>query len=103
MSDHKLSRIEKETTITFNESENYARVETYNKRLNRRIAKLCETYADFIVIGQGEKFGEYLVPKKYIQISKPRRQSTEQKIKVAYHGKLALKRYWEKQNLSKNR
>lgn len=101
MNGYKLPRTERETAITFNEAEDYARIETYNKRLKLRLEKLCKEHKDFKTLERDNTFGVYLVPKKYINISKPRRISQVQKEKAARHGKIALKKYWEKQKRQK--
>lgn len=77
------SRLEQETIINFNEEEKVASVYTFNKTLQRRLAKLAEQYPDDCKrefdTWQPEGSVDYTVPKKWIKINPPRFVSDKQK------------------------
>ena len=77
------SRLEQETIINFNEEEKVASVYTFNKTLQRRLAKLAEQYPDDCKrefdTWQPEGSVDYSVPKKWIKINPPRFVSDKQK------------------------
>lgn len=74
MDNYKLSNIEKETVILFNEAEKEAEVFTYNGRIIRRIEPLCNDFPQEFkrVKDNGAGGVTYHVPKRRIQISSPR-------------------------------
>lgn len=69
----KLSKIEKETIILFNEEESLGKVYTYNKKLINKLDKFCEDFPEsFSFMREYEDGGkEYIVSKRYISIRKP--------------------------------
>lgn len=76
----RLTPFEKETILNFNEGEKTASVYTYNTPMRRRLDQLLKTRPDEIsVVRSGEDFTEYVVPKKWIKVSPPRRVSEEAK------------------------
>ncbi len=77
----KLSNLEKETIILFNEAEADAEVYTYNPSLQRRLLALCETRPE-----QARKTGmsgggalTVTIPKKWIKVVPPRVLSPAQR------------------------
>ena len=76
-----LSKYEKETIINFNEAEKVASVYTHNKALKRKLAALTEQYPDECIImsTNHDAMGiEYIVPKRWIKVSPPRKTSESQ-------------------------
>lgn len=76
------SRLEQETIINFNEEEKTASVYTFNKRLQRKLARLAEEYPDECRKAKTWQPGEsveYIVPKKWIKVNAPRVLTEEQK------------------------
>lgn len=77
----KLSKLEQETIITFNEVEDFAEVYTHNGRLRKRLAELAEARADDVQY-RGADHGSvsYRVPKKWIRVqaSSRRKDLTEE-------------------------
>ena len=70
------SRLEQETIINYNEEEKLASVYTFNKSLKRKLARLAEERPSECRLAktwQPEESVEYLVPKKWIKVSPPRR------------------------------
>lgn len=98
----KLSRAEKETAIVFNEESDSATIETYNRRLIKRLDELCKKHSGFYAIETGTELCAYEVPKKYIWIAKPRKKSDYQKTLAGVHGARALKLHREKQKNAEN-
>ena len=66
----KLSKLEQETIITFNEAEDFAEVYTHNGRLRKRLAELAAARADDVQY-RGADHGSvsYRVPKKWIKVN----------------------------------
>lgn len=77
----KLSNLERETVITFNEAENFAEVFTYNSRMKRTLAGLAaDRPSDVEHIKTTPEGGEtYSIPKGWLKIRAPRILSEAQK------------------------
>ena len=76
-----LSKYEQETIINFNEAEKVASVYTHNKALKRKLAALAEQYPDECITmsTNHDAMGvDYVVPKRWIKVSPPRRVSEAQ-------------------------
>lgn len=79
-----LTRIEKETVITFNELEPTAHVYTCNSRMKGKLGKLhAERPADVILLSTDSASSTYTVPKAWIKINAARILTDEQKQKRA--------------------
>ena len=90
------SRLEQETIINFNEEEKVASVYTFNKTLQRRLAKLAEQYPDDCKrefdTWQPEGSVDYSVPKKWIKINPPKKVNFTDEQKAALAERLANNR-----------
>ena len=76
------SRLEQETIINFNEEKKEASVYTFNRALQRKLARLAEEHPDECRKAKTWQPGEsveYIVPKKWIKVSPPRFVSERQK------------------------
>lgn len=79
------SRLEQETIINFNEEEGTARVYTFNRALQNRLARLAADRPEDCRVDPDERLSidgamAYIVPKKWIKVSPPRQFSmTEEK------------------------
>lgn len=72
----KLSRIEQETIIVFNEAEAEARVNTFNRGFIKKLSAITEKNdrkIDFRECGDGEI--ECYIPKQWVRITPARKQS----------------------------
>lgn len=79
----RLSKLEQETIITFNEQEQQAQVYTHNKLLQKRLSGFCEKYPDqFSFRGDNGAGFTFVVPKKRITVTAPRSLTPEQKEKA---------------------
>lgn len=80
-----LNKYERETIINYNEGEQTASVYTYNRALQNKLNKLLGTEPDISIMRSGEEWTEYLVPKKWIKISPPRKinYTDEQRAAIA--------------------
>ena len=88
----KLSNYERETIINYNEGEPFATVYTHNTALRRRLDQLLKTRSDEIgVIHTCDNSTEYVVPKKWIKVSPPRRTSNEAKERARQR----MNEYWK--------
>ena len=80
----KLTAIEQETIILYNQSESAAEVETYDVRLLEKLNRLAEKYPDQI-----QKTGErrFTVPKRCVSVREPysaeRRKAASERAKAA--------------------
>lgn len=65
------SRIEQETIITFNESEQTAHISTINGALMRKLSELCKTRPSECSGKEPNEIGEafYKVPKKWVKVN----------------------------------
>ncbi len=81
----RLSRLEQETIINFNEAEANAEVYTYNAALQRRLLELCAERPE-----QARKTGmsgggalTFTIPKKWVKVVPPRVLSPAQRAVIA--------------------
>ena len=80
----KLTAIEQETIILYNQAESAAEVETYDVRLLEKLNQLAEKYPDQI-----QKTGErrFTVPKRCVSVREPysaeRRKAASERAKAA--------------------
>ena len=80
----KLTAIEQETIILYNQAEATAEVETYDVRLLEKLNRLAEKYPDQI-----QKTGErrFIVPKRCVSVREPysaeRRKAASDRAKAA--------------------
>ena len=80
----KLTAIEQETIILYNQAESAAEVETYDVRLLEKLNRLAEKYPDQI-----QKTGErrFTVPKRCVSVREPysmeRRRAASERAKAA--------------------
>ena len=80
----KLSRVEQETILLYNEEDKTASVSTYNVALVRKLEKLCRERPDECRKNERQNgVDEYIVPKKWIKVNPPRQMSAEAKAKAA--------------------
>lgn len=82
------SKLETETIITYNDAEDEAGVYTGNRALLNKLRSLAEQYPDECKlerISHGGDFADYIVPKKWIKVSPPRKVnlSDEQRAQIA--------------------
>lgn len=77
----KLSNIEKETVINFNEGERMASVYTHNEALKRQLSELCRTHPEQVRQTAANGWGgvTFELPKKWLKVSPPRVLSPAQR------------------------
>ena len=70
----KLSNIEKETLICFNEAERTVSVYTYNQALKTQLSELCRTYPEQVRQTAANSWGAvtFELPKKWLKVVPPR-------------------------------
>ena len=70
----KLSNIEKETLVCFNEAERTASVYTYNQALKAQLSELCQTYPEQVRQTAANSWGAvtFELPKKWLKVVPPR-------------------------------
>lgn len=69
--DYKLTKLEKETIVTFNEAEPYAELYTTSAPVMRRMDKLAAENASFRAVKEDEVSKTYIFPKKYFKVRRP--------------------------------
>ena len=76
----KLSNIEKETVINFNEAERTASVYTHNAALKRQFLELCQTHPEQVRQTADNGWGglTFELPKKWLKVSPPRKPTPAQ-------------------------
>jgi len=76
----KLSNIEKETIINFNEAERTASVYTHNAALKERLLELCQTHPEQVRQTAANGWGglTFELPKKWLKITPPRKPTPAQ-------------------------
>ena len=90
------SRLEQETIINFNEEEKVASVYTFNRALQRKLSRLAEEHPDECRRAKTWQPGEsveYIVPKKWIKVSPPKKVNYTDEQKAALAERLASVRH----------
>ena len=77
----KLTNVEKETVINFNEAEHTASVYTHNEALKRQLLELCRTYPEQVRQTAANGWGglTFELPKKWLRVMPPRVLSPAQR------------------------
>lgn len=80
----RLTKLEQETIVRFDEQGQQAEIFTYNRSLQKRLSGFCEKYPDqFSFRGDNGAGGKtFLCPKRRIGITAPRSLTPEQKEKA---------------------
>lgn len=70
----KLSKLEKETIILWNEAEPGAEIYTYNPSLQEQLTRLCAKYPDKVRMTAENGYGGliFALPKRWLRIVPPR-------------------------------
>lgn len=98
-----LTKIEKETIITYNEEEKDAVVFTYSQKLKNKLQSILGSGNQDIKLVRTDNYDgvesvEYTVPKKWVKVSKPRKVSDENRKK---HSEIMRKYQEERKTRSK--
>ncbi len=77
----KLTNVEKETVINFNEAEHTASVYTHNEALKRQLSELCRTHPEQVRQTAANGWGglTFELPKKWLRVAPPRVLSPAQR------------------------
>ena len=77
----RLTNVEKETIINFNEAERTASVYTHNEALKRQLLELCQSYPEQVRKSAANAWGGLTIelPKKWLKVSPPRVLSPAQR------------------------
>ena len=79
----KLTKLEQETIINYNQEEKTASCYTHDQALIRKLDALREKSTEIIVTKSADGCKEYSFPKKWIKLRIPRQLSDEQRAKAA--------------------
>ena len=77
----RLTNVEKETIINFNEAEHTASVYTHNAALKRQLLELCQTHPEQVRQTAANRWGglTFELPKKWLKVAPPRVLSPAQR------------------------
>jgi hypothetical protein len=97
---YKLSNIEKETIIIFNESEQTADITIYNSSMIRKLDGLCSSRPDEVKCTESNNYGGkcYTVPKRWVKVNASLILSDEDKAKKAETAKRMVEQRMMKNN-----
>ena len=87
MRNYELTKYEQETIFSYNQEENFAIIDTCDKKLIRKLDKLCEKQPIITVENQNQHGKTYKLPKKWIKISTPRQLSEKTRKELAQRAK----------------
>ena len=79
----KLSKLEQETVIIFNEQENTATIDTCNRALIKQLDDLSQKSVGVACVAEDEHGKGYTLPKKWVKVRLPKQYSEEQRLKMA--------------------
>jgi len=94
----RLSKLERETIISFNEAESTANVYTCSTAVKKRLAELSLKNSDIYRVKEDKYSQTYIIPKKIIKFNIPRELSEKERQKSA----IRLQQNIEKYNTQKN-
>ena len=77
----KLTNVERETVVTFNEAERTANIYTHNAAWKARLLELCHAYPEQVRQTAANDWGglTFELPKKWLKVSPPRVLSPAQR------------------------
>lgn len=77
----KLTNVERETILSFNEAERTANVYTHNAALQKQLLELCRTHPEQVRQTAANDWGglTFELPKKWLKVSPPRVLSPAQR------------------------
>ena len=79
MKKDRLSAVERETIILYNEAENTAEVYTHSYAMKKRIEDIQRRYPEEVKLAKRDGIAyTYILPKKWVKIIPPRRASAKQ-------------------------
>ena len=89
------SRLEQETIVNFNEEEKIARVYTFNRALQNKLARLAADRPDECLVDPDDRLsvdgaGAFIVPKKWIKVAPPRKSVMTEEQKDVLRNRMQL-------------
>lgn len=87
MANYDLTKYEQETLISYNQEEDAAIIDTCDKKMIRKLDKLCDKLLTITVENQNQHGKIYKLPKKWIKISTPRQLSEKTRKELAERAK----------------
>lgn len=81
--DYKLTAIEQETVINYNNEEDNAVVYTCSKPLIRKLTKLCAERDDITLEGGDSECSTFMLDKRWIKISPPKQMNLSEEQREA--------------------
>lgn len=93
----KLSNVEKETIIRYDDSDSTATIYTCNNRPKAKLDKLSSERTEITVVTEDDYSRTYNLPKNWIKVRAPRILTDEQRLKLSNNAK-AL---WNRENTNR--
>lgn len=87
----KLSRIERETVINYNQAEDMAVMTTADTVVIRRMQKLADKSDKIFVEQENEHDWKFTFPKKWLKVQLPRQMTVEQRQAASERANVYLK------------
>jgi hypothetical protein len=76
----KLSALERETIILFNEAEATAEIEAHNPAVKKRLAAILREHPEEISLVRRDEYADYYAfPKRWVKIVPPRKATEKQR------------------------
>ena len=86
-----LSKYEQETIINYNEEERTASVYTHSRKLRSKLSKIAMENSDCQILKETDEHSEFIVPKKWIKVSPPKKMSAESLARMSELGKQRMR------------
>lgn len=78
-----LTKYEQETIILYNNEEKTAVISTYDRSLIRKLDRKLEEYPELQKIKGNEDGAEYILPKRWLKVSFPRKLTDDQRAEMS--------------------
>lgn len=86
-----ISKYEQETIINYNEEESTASVYTHSRKLRNKLHKISKENSDCQILKETDEHSEFIVPKKWIKVSPPKKLSAESLARMSELGKQRMR------------
>ena len=86
-----LSKYEQETIINYNEEESAASVYTHSRKLRLKLSKIAKENPNCSILKETEDYCEFIVPKKWVKVSPPKKMSKESLARMSELGKQRMR------------
>jgi hypothetical protein len=97
MQDYVLTRVEKETTITYDDSSPEAKIYTCNEAMKRKLRTMAK--GSLCLLVYSDQYSEtYTIPKSWVKVQRPRQFTEEKREEMATAMRERMAKYREGDN-----